>query len=145
MKHLLPYISAVIFSMCLLQMSGCKKEDTDGIKQTSFNTAFDLQLAGKIIVHSADRQIMVELRSLNDTRCSTSPCEQTGDAHVRVFLSDTHNKANAETNLCLGNCDESNKTSDTASIALNGVNYKLVLKNISGTSVKKAELKLDII
>lgn len=143
MKYLLTYICFFIFGLSLLQVAGCKKDRIEGIKQTSLNTSFKLQLSDKILVASPERQIMVELRSLNDSRCTVMPCEQVGNAHVRVFLSDTGNHAEAETNLCLGDCDENNKTSDTASITIDDMKYLLILKNISGSSAKSAELQLN--
>jgi hypothetical protein len=143
MKRLSSYTCFSIVSLILLQISGCKKDHIEGIKQTSFNTSFDLQLSDKILVTSPERQIMVELRSINDSRCTTSPCETIGNAHIRVFLSDAGNHAEAETNLCIGDCDEDNKTSDTASIMIDGRKYRLILKNISGSSSKKAELQLN--
>lgn len=130
--------------MFMLQGSGCKKEKLNGIRQTTFNTPFDLQLSEKVLLTSSERELMIELRGITDNRCAGSPCEHAGNALVRVFIQDEDHQAEAETNLCIGVCEEQNKTSDTVSIPLDDVTYDLILKNVHGSPDKKAELLINI-
>ena len=136
------YIAALM--LVIILSAACKKENLSGMRQTSFNTTFDLQLSEKILVTSVDRKLKVELRSLNDNRCTDAlPCEHAGNATTRVFLSDPDNHIDAETNLCIGMCDEENKSTDTASVTLDGKKYNLVLNKIFGSLDKKAEFQIN--
>lgn len=144
MKNLFPYIYTSTLIVLIFLSGACKKEDLNGIRQASLNTPFDLQLSEKVLLKTADRQLKVELRSLNDTRCGdVLPCEHTGNATARVLLSDTDHHAEAETNLCIGMCDEENKTSDTVMVNIDGQKYTIILNKIFGSTDKKAELQVN--
>ncbi|HEY0670527.1 MAG TPA: hypothetical protein VGD22_20250 [Sphingobacteriaceae bacterium] len=144
MKNLFPHIYIGTLIALIILCGACKKENLDGIKQASLNTPFDLQLSEKVLLKTADRQLKLELRSLNDTRCGdVLPCEHTGNATARVLLSDTDHHAEAETNLCIGRCDEETKTSDTVMVNIDGQKYTIILKRIFGSTDKKAELQVN--
>jgi hypothetical protein len=142
-KNIVPGIFATTIILFITGSGACKKESLSEIRQTSFNTSFDLQLSEKIQLTSPDRQLTVELRSLNDNRCVDLPCEYGGNATARVFMSDPDHHVEAETNLCIGLCDSQTKSTDTVSVIMDKIKYTVILKKVFGSPEKKAGLQIN--
>jgi hypothetical protein len=115
----------------------------DALKQASFNSVFNLQLAEKILLKTEGSQLLVELRSLNDDRCSSGSCEHEGSATARIFISDTDH-AQAETNLCIGMCDTQRKNMDSVDVTLNGIKYTMILNKVYGSEKPTAQFVIRV-
>ena len=138
----------LICGILFLSNSSCQKDITDGIRRVEFNQPFELELNSKIILSDNNRDLMIELTSLTDSRCPVNvECIWAGNATAGLrFLDEQNSQATAV--LCIGECKQFN-TSDTFSLSLNNINYTVILKEVKpypGTgeqSVKKAVLTIQ--
>lgn len=136
----------IIAGMLLMSNSSCQKDSIDGIKAAEFNLPFELNLNGKVILPKSNSELMIEFVQLADSRCPTGvQCVWAGNAIVSLMLS--VQEAKAETTLCLGQCKDGFKTSDTAKVSLNNTTYSVILQEVKphpekGKSVNKKAVLL---
>ena len=119
----------IIAGMLLMSNSSCQKDSIDGIKTEEFNLPFEINLNGKVILPKSNSELMIEFVQLADSRCPTGvQCVWAGNALVNLILS--VKEAKAETALCLGQCKDGFRTSDTTKVSLNNNIYSVILQEV---------------
>lgn len=124
MKNINKYLLALVCFTGLL-FSSCKKDSIE------FDSPFELKENDSIVLQGNNNGLTLTLQSVNDSRCPINAlCISAGNARVKLRMSDN---SGAETfaELCLGVCDPSNKTEDSALFQLNNVSYMVILKEVN--------------
>jgi len=141
MNHLLK-AAAIILGMICMSNTSCNKEEIDGVKTSGFNTPIELGVNDKAILPKENKELLVTLISLSDSRCAKDvQCVWAGNAIAEVQLT-CNDGSQSIIKLCIGECDKNMKLSDTLTVGLNNKIYTVVLNDVKGEGVNKAVLTI---
>ena len=137
-------VCLLFLGMICLSNSSCDKNAIDGIRTAEFNHTFELALNDQVILPKEQKEIMLELTALNDSRCPANvQCVWAGNAAIEViFTDDAGSKSSAA--LCICQCDSKLKNIDSAYITLNNNKYSIELSAISRSTKPSAKAKASI-
>jgi len=124
MNNINKYLLALVCFTGLL-ISSCEKDSIE------FDSPFEMKENESIVLQGNNNGLKITLQSVNDSRCPVNAlCISAGNARVKLRMSDN---SGAETfaELCLGFCDDLNRTEDSKIIRLNNISYTVVLKEVS--------------
>ncbi len=110
--------------------SSCQKDSLNVMKSADFNRSFDLELNGKVVLPKEDSNLMLSFIQLNDSRCPADvQCIWAGNAAVNLRF-EAKPGVEALTTLCIGQCGQQFKISDTSRVSLNNINYTVILQEV---------------
>lgn len=137
-------ILAALLPVCILFASTCKETDVEGSIKAELNKPITLAVAEKA-VFSTD-SLLLEMNGINDSRCPANvQCVWAGNATVKLVVMGTGTEETG-LDLCLGQCDNRFKQTDTVSFKQGNKSYSLILTKVNpypGTDeVKKTAVLL---
>jgi len=114
----------------LLVFCSCQEENTDRLRQASFNAPFKGEMHETVYVKDTASAITLEVNSISDERCPIhqETCTDKGTCAVRVKLSNMNNST-AETILSIDNSAEHQM--DAVSVNLAGKVYSIQLQGVN--------------
>ncbi|WP_256009291.1 hypothetical protein [Desertivirga xinjiangensis] len=117
-----------VFFLGILTLS-CKKEDTAGLKEYSFNMPAFAKATEKILVKDTEAAITVELISVLDSRCpAATNCDDPGNCIVKIKISNI-NHSWSESILSIGDTESNNK--DEVFVVMGKMIYQIRLINVN--------------
>jgi hypothetical protein len=134
--------NSIVALTCMVCManSSCNEDEVGRIKTASFNSAFELETDEKAILSAGQKEMMVWLSSINDSRCHPNvQCIWAGNVKAELRLS-ASDGSEVVVNMCLGQCDHLLKTIDSAMVNVNNRNYTIILSDVTLTGRSRAVL-----
>jgi hypothetical protein len=124
-----PKMLAALLVFCILLASTCKKADLDGSIKSELNKPFSLAVGEKALFGT--NNLLLELSGINDSRCpADGQCIWAGYVKVELNVTGSGMKKTA-LNLCLGQCDNRFKETDTVSFNVDNASYSVILTKVS--------------
>ena len=137
-SHTLNLSLSLIF-IVLFCGASCEKDTLNGIKKGDLNTTIGLSINEKVLINN---EFVIDLTSIIDSRCPADvQCVWAGNASTQFKIIGS-NQTDLVINLCLGQCDDKFKPTDSAEFTRNNIRYSILLKAVNpypknGASVDK--------